>query len=289
MIRIIDTYSQFDSLFRKGKFELVKWEMYINSIYDNSAEIFKNDLREYLDSGEYVYEKDILPIINAVYGHQALDDLHHSFLKVTDRLNERIAERFGNEPDADIVLYIGLCNGAGWVAEIHGKTVILLGAEKILELNWHDENSMYGLIYHELGHVYHKQYGTFEQSAADNKLSFVQQLFNEGIAMYFEQILVNDLDYYHQNQNGWKEWCDEHCQQILADFHTDLPAMTRLNQRYFGDWVNYCGRGDVGYYLGTKLIHHLSREYRFDELINMKIDDVYKAYLEFAKGNLQKM
>lgn len=284
MIKLIDTFSQIDTLFDNETFNLQKWELYINSIYDNSADIFKMDLEGYLDSGKYVYEKDILPIINAVHGHPALEILHNSFRKVTDRLNERIVDCFGNELAVDLVLYVGLCNAAGWVTKMNGKDVILLGVEKILELNWQDEDSMYGLIYHELGHVYHKQYGVFNQCSDDNKQNFVWQLFTEGIAMYFEQVLVNDLNYYHQNKNGWREWCDNHFKQILADFHTDLPTMTRCNQKYFGDWVSYCGRGDVGYYLGAKLVQRLCNKYQFAQLINMKIDDVYKLYLEFAEA-----
>jgi len=208
--------------------------------------------------------------------------LHSSFCKVTDRLNERIVACFGKELDVDIALYVGLCNGAGWVTNINGRDTVLLGIEKILELNWQDEDSMYGLIYHELGHVYHKQYGKFHQDSGDNKQKFVWQLFTEGIAMYFEQVLVNDFNYYHQNRNGWKEWCDNHFQQIVADFNGDLPTMTRSNQKYFGDWVNYCGRGDVGYYLGTRFVQHLCKRYDLEQLIHMKIEDVYKKYTEFV-------
>ena len=36
MIKIIDTYSQIESLFDNGTFNVEKWELYINSIYDNS-------------------------------------------------------------------------------------------------------------------------------------------------------------------------------------------------------------------------------------------------------------
>lgn len=82
--------------------------------------------------------------------------------------------------------------------------MILLGIEKILELSWYDEDSMYGLIYHELGHIYHKQYGAFEQEGRNQSQNFIWQLFTEGIAMYFEQLLMNDLSYYHQNKDGWK-------------------------------------------------------------------------------------
>lgn len=286
MIKIIDTLSQIDSLFDKGTFNLRIWEEYINSIYDKSADIFQNDLKEYLDSGNYVFENDILPIINAVHGHPSLETLHTSFKKVTNGLNERIRDCFDRELDIDIVLYIGLCNAAGWVTNINGRDVILLGIEKILELNWYDEDSMNGLIYHELGHVYHKQYGAFNQNSDYSSQNFVWQLFIEGIAMYFEQVLVNDLNYFHQNQNGWLNWCDNHFQQILVDFHSDLPTMTRGNQKYFGDWVKYCGRGDVGYYLGAKFVQHLCGKYGFEQLIKMQIDNIYKEFLVFSEGTV---
>jgi len=283
MIKLIDTYSQIDTLFENEIFNLEKWELYMNSMYANSANILINDMNEYLSSGKYDYENAILPIINAVNKHPGLERLHSSFHKVTDRINERIIDCFGKELDIDIVLYIGLCNGAGWVTNMNGKDVILLGVEKILELNWQDEASMYGLIYHELGHVYHNQYGLFKQTGDSNEKNFVWQLFTEGIAMYFEQVLVNDFDYYHQNKNGWKIWCDNHFQQIVTDFFTDLPMMTRFNQKYFGDWVNYCGRGDVGYYLGTKWVQYLCNKYQLEQLINLKIDEVYMLFLEFVE------
>ena len=157
-------------------------------------------------------------------------------------------------------------------------------SEKILELNWYDERSMCGLIYHELGHVYHTQYGVFNQQSDISEQNFVWQLFTEGIAMYFEQILVNDFNYYHQDKNGWLEWCDNYFRQILSDFYIDLPTMTKCNQRYFGDWVSYNGRGDVGYYLGTKVVQRLNEKYDFEELINMKIDRVYQEFVSYAES-----
>lgn len=286
MITIIDTYLQIDTLFENEMFNRDKWVLYINSIYDNSANTFINDLQECLDNGNYVYEKDVLPIINAVHRHPALATLHASFCKVTDDLNNKVIECFGHELDIDIVLYIGLCNAAGWVTNINNRDVILLGIEKILELNWYDEHSMCGLIYHELGHVYHKQWGAFNQYSDNNSRNFVWQLFTEGIAMYFEQALVKDFNYYHQDKNGWLEWCDNHFQQILADFYNDLPTMTKSNQKYFGDWVSYNGRGDVGYYLGTKFVQQLCSEYDFEQLIKAKIDDIYQEYLSFTESKL---
>lgn len=286
MIRIIDTYEEIDSLFIDGLFSHEKWETYINFVYSGSAKIFVNDLNECLNSGNYTYEKDVLPIINAVYKHHQLEMLHSSFCKVTNDLNAKISMHFDCELDVDIVLYVGLCNAAGWVTNINGRDVILLGVEKILELNWYDENSMYGLIYHELGHVYHNQYGKLDQKHENKACNFVWQLFTEGIAMYFEQSLVDDYNYYHQDKNGWLKWCDNHFHQILADFYHDLDTMTIYNQRYFGDWANYNGQGDVGYYLGAKFVQELCTKYRFQELINFDIAEIHKEYVSFAISKL---
>lgn len=286
MIKIIDTYSQIKTLFDNGNFNMEKWELYINSIYDKSANIFKDDLRDCLENGNYVYEKDILPILNAVYENPQLETLYSSFCNITDCLNKKILDRFKRELNVDIVLYMGLCNAAGWVTTIGERDVVLLGIEKILELNWCDISSMYGLVYHELGHIYHKQYGIFDQWSDNNDRNFVWQLFTEGLAMYFEQTLVNNSNYYHQNKNGWLEWCDNHYEQILTDFHSDLPTMTKLNQNYFGDWVSYYGKGDVGYYLGTKFVQQLCDKYAIEQLINKNIDDIYQEYLLFAESKL---
>ena len=284
MIKIINTYPQINSLFENGMFHRAKWEEYINSVYADSANVFISDLKECLDSGNYVYEKDVLPILNAVYNHSELETLHSSFCNITEDLNKKVIDCFGRELDIDIVLYVGLCNAAGWVTNINGRDVILLGIEKILELNWYDRKSMSGLVYHELGHVYHKQYGRFHQQSDSNSRNFVWRLFTEGIAMYFEQALVNDFNYFHQDNNGWLKWCDNHYRQIVADYHSDLPTMTKSNQRYFGDWVSYNGKGDVGYYLGTKFIQQLCGKYDFDRLINLDIDSIYQEYLFFAES-----
>lgn len=285
MVQIIDTFPQIGEVFCNGRFDLKRWREYINTIYRNTSDIFEDDLKEYVDSGNYTYEDDILPILNRMQGHPFLETLHTSFVRVTKGLNQRIIDCFAHELEIDIVLYLGLCNAAGWVTNINGRDVILLGIEKILELSWYDEDSMYGLIYHELGHIYHKQYGAFEQEGRNQSQNFIWQLFTEGIAMYFEQLLMNDLSYYHQNKDGWKNWCDAHFQQILMDFQADLPVMNRFNQRCFGDWVDYCGRADVGYYLGARFVQDLCSRYDFGQLIRLEIEEVTREFFRFAEEN----
>ena len=284
MIRVIDTYDKLNALFENGAFQRDRWENYINEIYSDSVKMFLEDVEEYTKDGEYTFEKDFLPILNEVYQNPKLELLHTSFLRVTKKLNERVKACFGRELQVDVVLYLGLCNGAGWVTEINGRITVLLGVEKILELSWYDIDSMRGLIYHELGHVYQMQYGVLEQESFDHRKNFVWQLFVEGIAMYFEQVLVGDKNYFHQDAEGWKQWCEEHYPQIKADFHNDLQTMNRRNQRYFGDWVSYHGKSDVGYYLGTRFVHSLLKKATLDELINYEIDAVWELYKAFIQN-----
>ena len=287
MIRIIDTSNKIDSLFVESKFDLSVWEAYINSIYENCAHYFTDDMNECIGTGKYTFEHDFLPIINAVYNNSKLSQLYKNFNEATNKLNEKVVERFGKELDVDIVLYLGLSNGAGWVMTINDRNTVMLGIEKIIELDWVDRVSMCGLIYHELGHIYQLQYGTLEQESPNNDKNFVWQLFTEGIAMYFEQELVGDKNFYHQDKNGWKLWCDGHFEQILADFNTDLPEMSYSNQRYFGDWANYFGYGDVGYYLGARFVRYLLKNCEFGDIINFDINNIYERYIEFTKETLQ--
>lgn len=287
MIRIIDTSDKIESLFIDSKFDLFAWEAYINSIYKNCAHYFTDDMNECIATGKYTFDRDFLPIINAVYNNANIPELQKNFNEATNNLNKKVIEKFGKELDVDIVLYLGLCNGAGWVMEINKRNTVMLGIEKILELDWVDPVSMYGLIYHELGHVYQLQYGILEQESESNEKNFVWQLFTEGIAMYFEQELVGDKNFYHQDKDGWKSWCDEHFEQILTDFNADLPEMSYSNQRYFGDWVKYHGYGDVGYYLGANFVRFLINDYPFSDIISFDINNVYERYIEFTKETLQ--
>ncbi len=283
MIKIIDSSDKIESLFFNSNFDLAAWKEYINSIYENSSHYFTDDVNECIGTGKYTFERDFLPIINAVNQNPKLESLRNTFAEVTNGLNERILHFFGNEIDADVVLYLGLCNGAGWVMNIGGRAVVMLGIEKIIELGWEDIKSMYGLIYHELGHIYQMQYGVLERESSDSAKNFVWQLFTEGVAMYFEQELVGKTDFYHQDKNGWAAWCDESFEQIVSDFKSDLSEMSYDNQRWFGDWVKYRGHGDVGYYLGARFVRSLTEKYSFCELINLDIDKVYDLFNLFTK------
>lgn len=286
MLRCVDTFSEIPALFPRGVFELAAWRAYAQAHFGSGASLFEDDMNDCLKTGNYTYERDFLPVLQAVWNHPRLEEMHQSFLAAAKGLSERLVQRFGGGLDADLVLYVGLCNGAGWVATLNGRDAVLLGMEKILELGWVSLADMQGLIYHELGHIYHGQHGCFRQKVGEGPQRFVWQLFAEGIAMYFQQELVGDEEFYQQDKNGWRAWCSTHFAQIAEDFDQDLPAMTRANQRYFGDWVNYQGRGDVGYYLGTRFLRSLLEDRGFEEVLQFSVKTVWEEYREFVRKTL---
>ena len=272
-----------DELFDQGILNMQKWEKYMANLYPDAVQLLKEDVQSYLENGGYTFEKDFLPVITAAKNHPEMEDMRRSFAWVVDGLNKRVQDKLDCSLDVDIVLYLGLCNAAGWVTQLGGRRVILLGAEKILELGWHDRDAMYGLIYHELGHIFHDQYGTLHRECAGSD-RFVWQLFTEGIAMHAEQLLVGKKDYFHQDQNGWLEWCRTHLIEIARDFDKDLPDMTRENQRYFGDWVSYRGHGDVGYYLGTVFVQYCMKQYDLKDLIVLDVNEACHLWQSFLSG-----
>lgn len=281
-MRIVDTYPAIASSYEGTTFCFEKWKSYIDSVLPNASSLFISDAEQCLKAGKFSWEQDYLPVLNAVMLHDELRaEAHASFRKATDHLARSIYDQFGKDLDVDIVFYLGLCNAAGWVTEYQGKKTIFLGIEKIMELNWCGINDMYGLIYHELGHVYQAQYGVLHRTFNHHADCFLWQLFTEGIAMYFEQILIGDPHYYHQDKSGWKSWCDDHFNKIKEDFNQDLKTMTRESQRYFGDWVSYHGHSDVGYYLGCRFVRYILSLYEFDEAICFDMDIVSKLYNQF--------
>ena len=211
MIRIFDTCPQIMDAVEGGAFSRERWRAYIDRALPGLAPKLIADAKAVLDTGNVSFEGDFLPVLNAVAQRpDGLARAHESFLRVTDNLEDRVSAAFGRTLDVDIVFYLGLCNGAGWVTDYHGRTAVLLGVEKIVELGWHTFPDMVALIDHELGHVYQAQYGVLTRALDDPAQKFLWQLFTEGIAMVFEQTLVGDPDFYHQDKGGWNAWCDAH-------------------------------------------------------------------------------
>ncbi len=132
MIRCVDTFSEIPTIYPNGVFDLARWRAYAQNHFGENISLFEDDMNECLATGSYTFERDYLPVLQAVWQHPWLEEMHQSFLAVVKGLSERLAQKFGNDLDVDLFLYVGLCNGAGWVTTLNSRDVVLLGIEKIL-------------------------------------------------------------------------------------------------------------------------------------------------------------
>ena len=275
-MRVINTFDKIQNCFIDDIFNIDCWRKYTKD--------FSRELSEKCeqDSGKYDFKKDILPVLNNVMlNRKAALEANNSFIAATDKLRGSIDTLFHRGSETDIILYLGLCNGAGWATTLDGRNAVLLGIEKIIELNWQNESAVQGLIFHEIGHIWHRTYGNLCPETHSSGEQSLVQLYQEGIATVCEQILCQDDNNYHQNQNGWLEWCISNKAEIKREFLQRIEKNIST-QDFFGDWCNYKNHSDVGYYLGCEFIKYLKRKYSLADIANLNTDRLYLHYNEFA-------
>lgn len=274
-MKIIDTCDKIKSLFQSG-FDMDIWRKYAGEISKELPSKCEND------SKCYNFKEDVLPVLEAAVNTDEIDFVSKNFHNVIDTLNRNLAKLFDAEPDINIILYLGLCNGAGWATVLDGKDTVLLGIEKIIELDWCDEADMRGLILHEIGHLWHKTNGKMRISDFPKRKMAVQQLYNEGVAMACEHILCGDNDFWHQDKNGWLDWCRKNESEIKREYLRRLDANESVRE-FFGDFYSYNGYSDVGYYLGCRFVEHLMKSYSLKEIANFPFRRINKEFSAYAQ------
>ncbi len=279
-MKIINTCDKIKAVFSNG-FDMNIWREYAGEI---SKEL---PLKCENDSESYDFNKDILPVLENALNEEKINFVSRNFQAVIDTLNINLSKLFDTEPDINIILYLGLCNGAGWATTLDGKNTVLLGVEKIIELNWGDETNMRALILHEIGHLWHKLNGKLYLPDFTKRRKAVQQLYQEGVAMVCEQLLC-DAEFYHQDKNGWLEWCYENENDIKSEYLRRLDKKESV-QDFFGDWCSYNGHSDVGYFLGCRFVRHLMETHSLKEIANMKYHTLNKAYTVFANTVIEPL
>lgn len=275
-MRIINTYDKIKNCFTKCFFDIGAWRKYTKEFSEELSEKCEKD------SQEYDFDNVVIPVIHQVlWNGDAAHLANASFISVTNKLKNNIDKLFKNDIDLDIILYLGLCNGAGWATTLDGRNAILLGIEKIIELNWQNESEMQALIFHEIGHIWHKTYGILYPKTRSKGEDSLVQLYQEGVAMVCEQILCQNNDYYHQDKDGWLAWCISNQTEIKQEFLKRIDGNIST-QDFFGDWCKYKDHSDVGYYLGCEFIKHLQNQYSLVDIASLNISLLYRQFKVFA-------
>ena len=275
-MKIIDTFQDMVDTFSNGPFNMDKWEKYADHISPSLTKKVKADCRD------YHFETQILPIITHMLQNiEKAEQAHRSFVKAVEELPQKTADIFGEELEISIIFYLGLCNGAGWATDLNGQSVILMGIEKIVELNWCNERNMAALLYHELGHIWHYAHRTVPTTVETQKQKALWQLYTEGMAMYCEQLLYDDPNFYHQDQGQWLPWCQNNQSRLFQVYAQKMSAGESV-QPFYGDWCQWEGHSDVGYFLGALLIRSLAEKYTLKELTNLSLETIEEKVLSMA-------
>ena len=268
MLQVIDTYGEIQKLLETGSVDRDAYWKYAAGISETLPKMVEEDIRG------YDFENQVLPVLQYFYAHRDLaKTAHNSFLQAVEGLEEKCRRVGYGTLDSTVVLYMGLCCAAGWATELDGRPAVLLGIEKIVELNWVDEASMIGLVYHELGHNWHNQNRRMQSRVESPRQKALWQLYTEGVAMYYEQLLCGDGRFFHQDRDGWLDWCEENERRLAKEYLRRVESGESV-QDFFGDWCNFEGRSDVGYYLGARVIHRICEERGIAEMVDLPLEEV---------------
>lgn len=252
------------------------WRRYAGTISPSLAALCENDITD------YDFSSDVEPVLTACLQQEArAKSAHDVFLQVTKGLPTTFQRIFGVDLDVTVILYLGLCNGAGWATTLDGHPVVLLGIEKILELDWGDTRNLIGLIYHELGHIWHFETRGGIPELTSPKQRALWQLYAEGMAMHTEQLLCGNMDFYHQDTDGWLDWCRAHRSILFQSYRRRVDAEDAVRE-FFGDWCKFMGHSDCGYFLGSELIRALSHQFSLRELARLDLEAVYAALVDLC-------
>ena len=200
---------------------------------------------------------------------------HGALLEVLPGVEQRIKRLF-KVGDYNVVIYVGLENGAGWATEFMGRPSILFGLEAIAELNWYER--LQGLVAHEFGHLVHWVLrGEDIEKFEDEEMMW---LYTEGFAQRIEDAVTGRP--WHLEEEGWFEWCEEHEELLKREFLRRIEKGEPLNP-FFGSWYQLFGRQFLGYYLGYQFILNLEERLPLDEIAGMEKEKVREEILRFLR------
>ncbi|WP_150265990.1 hypothetical protein [Paenibacillus tepidiphilus] len=283
-MQIIDTFGSMielrEQILREPERYFDYWEDYAVNCFPELKHMLE------VDSQAYDRERDIRPVALAVLtsGWTLLQETHYHLETLIPEIQERFASLFPASREVLVYFYIGLCNGAGWATKVGNTNAVLLGAEKIVELKWHTREAISGLLCHELCHIAHSD---LRRTVLDNTYSgmdqrAVWQLYIEGFAQRYEQVLLAQDDFYHQDDHGWLDGCQRN-RAILAKEYLRRIRLRESVRDFFGDWNSFQGRPDTGYYLGREFIASLEPEYSVEELARFRSEEITPLLVAFLE------
>lgn len=284
MYIIIDTYSQFSKYWEKAKHQNIRTQvdLWLNDYMTNYKELLKLLLEDYEKAGidwKEIAANIVFPKIK-IHAKE-LNSIRKRLLQLIPITYNKFTKFWGIEIDIVFVIYVGLYCGAGWAYEYKGKRAVLLDLIAIADLEWTSEEFLEGLLLHELTHLMHgylrnltpKQFEKLEEDA-------VFLLYSEGYATRGEHLILNREIWRMASNSSWLTWCRNNTNIIAKEYLKRIKEGKPVND-FFGSWLNFKGKSQVGYYLGHEFIKTLERKYDFKEIATLPLNRVRSELIEF--------
>jgi len=104
----------------------------------------------------------------------------------------------------------------------------------------------------------------------------IWKIYIEGFGQRAQQVISYN-DRYHQDDGQWLKYCEAN-EKRLKDMYYDLTVNKKSTQDFFGDWCHIEGYSDIGYYLGSKWMDKLHKDFTFEEIAKLDLEEINKEF-----------
>ncbi|MCH4886749.1 hypothetical protein EZV73_04175 [Acidaminobacter sp. JC074] len=252
------------------------WDKYMSE-YPRLRDLCYQDMLEF-NQMDYVHRDADYALTS---GLDKVKQASENFNKVSFLIKDRFNEFCPYGDQINLYFYMGLSNAAGWATEIDDVGTILIGAEKVVSLDWHGYSQMKNLIAHELAHEAHRLFRgeSIDQTFDQPDMASIWQIYIEGFGQRAQQLISDDSNY-HQDDGKWLEFCQSN-EERLRSLYYELTINNKSTQDFFGDWCKIEGYSDIGYYLGSKWVDRLHETYSFEEIARFDYDKIKQEFIRF--------
>lgn len=213
-----------------------------------------------------------------------MEKCYHRILNILETIEPKLNELFDiGETEIELILYHGLGNAAGIAEYVGDHFVIMLGLEKITELEWTSKEKLTDLIVHEYSHIAHQiiRKGSLAPFPNDKYKREIFHMYIEGFATYCEDLTNGRM----KTKKEWYQACLELEPYLKYIFHHNLSREGERNIALFGDWDRINGLAETGYFMGYRVIKELLETYSLEEVMTLEYKTIENAVIKYVTTN----
>lgn len=278
--QIIDAFNLFEQFWSKNQNLSIQEQIkkYSSVFQENFPYLWQKQVECYAEDGfdwKEVAQNHVFPKYPDSY--PSMGQIVEKITNIIPWIFSQAVLSFQFKFDINFVIYVGLGCGAGWATRYRDKPAVLMGIENIVECGWQTEQSLSGLISHEIGHLVHQQWrnhANLPNKAAGNDAFW--NLYEEGFAMRAEHKIMGKETFHEaEGQNNWVEWCKKKRNWLAREYLKSVYDKEKIRQ-FFGSWYDIEGYKQTGYFLGHEILKDWESTMSFREIALLTLEQIDK-------------